>query len=237
MDSADSLVLSCEHASNRLPENYAKSLGIPKDVLQSHRGYDLGTQRLTRELSGILGVDACLGSYSRLLVEQNRTLGHADLWSEYSANLSNEEKRELLDTVYNPYVRALQNRIEEAIERCGWALHVSIHSFTPIWNGQKREVDFGVLFDPARRFEKKKALQLIDALARAFPEQRVLANEPYAGVDDGIVLNFRNRFSEPTYAGIEIEVNQALLEDEEAIVAFASMLSEAIAWVVAQGSF
>jgi predicted N-formylglutamate amidohydrolase len=32
-------------------------------------------------------------------------------------------------------------------------LHLSIHSFTPIWSGVERKVDIGILFDPDNKSE------------------------------------------------------------------------------------
>ena len=43
---APALMITCEHASNALPDfvlrAFRDSEGIPKDILATHRGYDIG---------------------------------------------------------------------------------------------------------------------------------------------------------------------------------------------------
>ena len=65
-------VISCEHASSRLPPAYG-ALGLPRRVLRSHWAFDIGAAPFAQRLAKDLGCALFDGSYSRLLIDLNRT--------------------------------------------------------------------------------------------------------------------------------------------------------------------
>ena len=87
-------------------------------------------------------------------------------------------------------------------------LHFSVHSFTPVLNGEVRNADAGFLYDPKRKGEKEICLYLQKYLAEQVPGVRVRRNYPYLGISDGLTKQMRMRYPEKKYLGIEIEVNQ-----------------------------
>jgi predicted N-formylglutamate amidohydrolase len=87
-------------------------------------------------------------------------------------------------------------------------IHLSIHSFTPVWKGKIRTTDIGLLFDPDRKPELNFCEKLKSNLAGNFPDFTIDWNKPYAGVDDGFTTYLRLKWPEQEYLGIEIEVNQ-----------------------------
>lgn len=91
-------------------------------------------------------------------------------------------------------------------------LHLSVHSFTPVWKGTLRKADIGLLFDPSRALETALVRELRALLGRALPELRVRANYPYRGTSDGLTTIMRRKTDPTRYAGIELELNQALLD-------------------------
>ena len=52
-DAVSDLVLICEHAGRAIPKSLG-SLGISADVLNSHRGWDIGAAEVARKISGRL---------------------------------------------------------------------------------------------------------------------------------------------------------------------------------------
>ncbi len=138
----------------------------------------------------------------------NRSLGHEQLFSEYSQLLTPEEKELLICQYYLPYRRQVLQQIHHYRSEGKPALHFSLHSFTPVWQGKERQVDIGLLFDPARKTESKIAGQLKKQLQQSLPEMHTCFNEPYLGTDDGLTTYLRALFPDGFYAGIEIEVNQ-----------------------------
>lgn len=204
------LVISCEHAGNRVPPRYRAQFRGQAAALKSHRGWDPGALDLARAIAFRCNAPLLANTTSRLLVECNRSLGHPQLFSEFTRDLGSAEQFHLLAMFYHPHRRAVEVALRRAVRRRGRVVHIGVHSFTPVLNGKRRRADVGLLFDPKHRFEG----EVVDALARELraraPKLRVRRNYPYRGWTDGLTTTLRSRFSAATYAGIELEVNQAL---------------------------
>src|SRR5690606_12505571 len=91
---------------------------------------------------------------TRLLVELNRSLHHPRLFSEISKPLSREEKRKVIRQHYTPYRQRAEQAIGEQIQSGDEVIHLSVHTFTPVLNGDVRKADIGLLYDPSRAAEK-----------------------------------------------------------------------------------
>jgi predicted N-formylglutamate amidohydrolase len=148
---------------------------------------------------------------SRLLVEVNRSIGHEQLFSSFTKSLPVASRETLLSRFYFPYRNAVYNYIRDSK---GAVLHVSIHTFTPRWNGKERKVDVGILFDPSRNFETQVSRELHRTLQQQLPSFHICDNEPYLGIDDGFTTYLRTHYPDANYAGLEIEVNQKYAADE-----------------------
>jgi predicted N-formylglutamate amidohydrolase len=83
-----------------------------------------------------------------------------------------------------------------------------VHSFTPVLDGQIRDFELGLLYDPARSAEARFAAAFKGALQRDSPGIRVRRNAPYRGNADGLTTAMRKERSERKYLGIELELNQ-----------------------------
>ncbi len=202
------LLLTCEHASHHIPDRYQSLFAQQTSVLKSHRGWDPGTFELGKALACKFDAPLFATSVSRLLVEVNRSPRHPRLFSEFTSGLSADEKQELMAAFYFPHRLAIENWIAEQITDLQSVLHISLHSFTPILNGQIRNADIGLLYDPQRPAELALCDQWHAAWKELQPEVRVRRNYPYRGTDDGFTTYLRRRFPDPLYAGIELEVNQ-----------------------------
>lgn len=106
-------------------------------------------------------------------------------------------------------------------------LHLSIHTFTPLWNGTMRRVDVGLLFDPARKNESEFCGLFLPELKRRLPSLCIEFNEPYKGTDDGFTTYLRTLFGDDEYLGIEIEINQKYV-GKAAWVAISKSLYDAL---------
>ena len=78
-------------------------------------------------------------------------------------------------------------------------------------SGKVRKADIGLLYDPARKIEKDISSFLAELLHENVMSLRVRRNYPYLGKSDGFTSFMRRKYSATLYAGIEIEMNQALL--------------------------
>jgi len=200
------LILTCEHGGNEIPEQFVDLFSKADEVLNSHRGYDLGALDLFKYFQKLSDFSIA-STNSRLLIELNRSIGKPDLFSEFTQRLSNVEKEEIIKEFYLPYRNAVENHIAEIIGREESVLHLSIHTFTPIFNGEVRNADLGLLFDPSIYIEKKICEHLKTELIATSPNLRVKFNYPYLGIADGFTTHLRTKFPD-NYTGIEIEVNQ-----------------------------
>lgn len=200
------LVLTCEHATNNVPREFSSLFAKAGEVLESHRGYDLGSLDLFTSLSPLSDAHfKC--EISRLVVEVNRSVGHSSLFSEFTQQLSQEEKNKILQEYYFSYRNAVEKIIAEKIERGEKVLHFSVHTFTPVLNGVIRKADVGLLYDPERKEEKEFCHNFKNHLKWFDRDLKFRFNYPYLGKADGFTTLLRKKFPED-YLGIEIEVNQ-----------------------------
>ena len=225
--SGRSILITCEHAGNELPESYKYLFKRGEEALKSHRGWDPGAAILASYLGIELATPVFMHPTSRLLVEVNRSLNHPHLFSEFTIDLESSVKQFLLNKYYRPYRNAVTEWIKRETEAKKEVAHFSIHSFTPVWEGKKRPTDIGILFDPKRRLENKIALELTEKLRERAPLLTIDLNEPYKGTDDGFTTTLRKKFGARSYSGIEIEVNQKFFFNKE-LEFVKSVLSPAI---------
>lgn len=200
------LVLTCEHGGNDVPTKYLPLFAGAQEALNSHRGLDLGALDLFHHLSKL----ACFSQsnkISRLLIELNRSPDHPQLFSEFTTELFDKEKRELFDTFYFPYRYVVEKNISELISKGEEVLHFSVHSFTPVWKGESRNANIGLLYDPSKGREKDFCKNLKQQLLLQSPSLKIRYNYPYLGIADGFTTYLRERFPK-NYSGIELEVNQ-----------------------------
>lgn len=203
------LLLTCEHGGHRVPAAYARRFRGQRDVLTSHRGWDLGALVVARQLARAFAVPLHEATVSRLVVDLNRSPDHPRVISEFLGELPPAERERLLARLHRPHRRRVERAVARLRRRGGEVLHIAVHSFTPVLDGVERRADIGVLFDPARRAEGAFYRRWKRALATVAPQWKVLANHPYRGTSDGLTTALRRQFPRG-YGGLELELNQRL---------------------------
>ena len=203
------LILSCEHGGNHVPAAYRRLFHGARDVLNSHRGFDLGALKVAKMMSRRLEAPLVASTTSRLLVDLNRSLDHRRLFSSYSEVLDEPARARVLRLYYHPYRARVEELVAEQIRLGRAVLHVSVHSFTPVLDGKERHADVGLLYDPTRQREEAFCDCWRTALWERQPELRVRRNYPYRGVSDSLTVSLRERYPAHRYAGVELEVNQS----------------------------
>ena len=203
------LLLTCEHASNAVPGEFAPLFVGAEAVLASHRGWDPGSLELALHLAEGLDAPLVAATETRLLVELNRSLHHPRLFSEYTRPLPREIRQRIIERYYVPHVEGVRARIDAMLGHARQVVHIGIHSFTPALDGTPRDCDVGLLYDPARASESTFCRDWQRALRAADETIRVRRNFPYRGNADGLTTSLRRRHSADRYLGIELEVSQA----------------------------
>lgn len=201
------LLLTCEHAGNEVPDAYRENFLGQEDLLESHKGYDIGALELYNALLPL----ASKGFYdktTRLLVELNRSLHHPKLFSSVTRKMGDQEKAEIIKSHYKPYREMVEHFIHDFVMAGRQVLHVSVHTFTPEMNGEERDADIGLLYDPKRKAEQSFCKLWKQELQKQDANLMVRYNYPYLGIADGFTTFLRRKFTGDEYVGIEIEVNQ-----------------------------
>lgn len=179
MHGSGSAVLVCDHASHRVPERLG-TLGLEPDLLVDHIAWDPGAADVARRLSAHLDAPLVLSGYSRLVIDCNRPLGHAESIAERSAGVSipgnhallPEERTARIDALFRPYHGAIGWLLDSRSHRP--TVLLSIHSFTPILNGQVRPWQICI----SHWRDARTAALLLGAFRRT-GDFTIGANEPY----------------------------------------------------------
>lgn len=202
------IIISCEHGGNYVPGVYKHLFYSHSEILDSHLGWDRGALDIAKYMAKRLSAPLVYQKVTRLLVEMNRSLHSEQLFSPYSRSLDTAERQALLIKYYHSYRNKVEHLITQKLGKAGQVLHISVHTFAPIWHGVERAVEIGLLFDKNRSSELKFAKNWQHHLQRLLPDITIMLNCPYDGADDGFTTYLRTKFPDHMYLGIEIEVSQ-----------------------------
>ncbi len=208
------LLITCEHGGFRIPREYRSYLSASTEgLLKTHRGWDQGALDLAKLVSQELNAPLYFTETSRLLVDCNRTLSHKSCFGPDYRELDSALKEEIARDFYHPYRHSVKEGVRR-LHKLGYrVLHCAFHSFTPELNGELRNAEFGLLYDPSRSSEKLWADRIMTQMkANEFP-WRLRRNYPYLGKSDGFTKALRSEFRVSEYAGFELEFNHSLFQN------------------------
>ncbi len=204
--STASVLLTCEHASERLPEPWEWP-AQDRWLVGTHWAYDIGASELTRDVCQALGSPGILSRFSRLLIDPNRPLDSDTLFREsaegravaLNSGLSTEQQRERIERLYRPF----HDAVSRSLESCAAPVVLAMHTFTPVYEGQQRALEIGVLFD-----EEEELARRVQALLQ---EQGLIVelNEPYSG-RAGLIYSADFHAKAHGRRALELEVRQDL---------------------------
>lgn len=172
----------------------------------------MGAHSLAKYLAKHTGAPLHAVTVTRLLIECNRSPANPARFSALARQLCKQDREWLHEHVWRPHHDALHLDIAARIRK-GPVLHLSVHSFTPILDGKPRRADVALLYDPASKLECEFAGRWLSELAQIAPGLRLRRNYPYKGTSDGMTRLLRREFAGQPYAGVELEVSQALLRE------------------------
>src|SRR6476646_3599858 len=225
-DGRSPYVLICEHASNRLPRTLGV-LGLPQSELVRHIAWDLGAEQVARRLSRLTDAPLVLQRYSRLAYDCNRAPDAADAMPEISEttdipgnrNLSPADKLARIREIYRPFHGAITDLLDGRAAAGVRSMVVSIHSFTPVYKGERRTVELGILHDQDARLSRK--------LITSFPGVDARLNEPY-GPTDGVLPSLTLHAAPRQLRRVMIEMRNDLIADERGQDEWAGRLSASL---------
>jgi predicted N-formylglutamate amidohydrolase len=211
---ASPFLLLGDHAGRLAPQRLG-DLGLPPEAWLRHIAWDIGVAGVGERLAAALDATFIRQAYSRLVIDCNRVPGAADSAPEVSdgqpipgnRGLSTADLAARRDEIYAPYQARISRALDERQRLGRPTLLVSLHSFTPVFQGFQRPWRFGVLHRGDSGFSRRVLALLQKAFGEAAGD-----NQPYAmdGTDATIPLHADPRGLDY----LELEVRQDLIADD-----------------------
>ena len=209
------VILVCEHASRLLPQALG-TLGLPEEALESHIAWDPGALAVSRLMAESLDATLIFQRFSRLVYDCNRPPESPAAIPEKSevftvpgnAGLDQAARDARTEAVYLPFREKLAALVADRIAQGRAPVIVTMHSFTPVYFGQPRAVEIGILHDADARL----ADAMLAAAGGGGPYD-VRRNAPY-GPEDGVTHTLKEHGLSNGLANVMIEVRNDLIKDE-----------------------
>lgn len=225
-DAAGAILLVCEHASNAFPAPWGR-LGLTYAQTHAHVAWDPGALDLSRALATRLDAALVHAPVSRLIYDLNRGPDRADAMAARSEvhdipgnqALTPQDRLHRAEALYLPFHTALHGQIVRRLALGRATVVVTIHSFTPIYHGQPRAVEFGVIHDVDDRLA-----QSIVAAAQATTGLNSALNEPYSAAD-GVTHTLRLQATPYGLANAMLEIRNDLIATPQQVEAMADRLA------------
>lgn len=215
-------LLVCEHASRFIPAAL-NGLGLDTDAACSHAAWDIGALDLAQELMRALDAPLVFSQVSRLVYDCNRPPEASDAIPPKSeiypvpgnATVTESQKAQRVRDVYEPFCALLSQTLDT---RPAPPVVITIHSFTPVYKGQTREVELGILHD-----RDDRAAQILLREAQGSGLNSAL-NEPYSATD-GVTHTLREHAIPRGLANVMIEVRNDLIGTPAGVSRLAGLLA------------
>lgn len=227
-ESTQPILLVCDHAACAFPASLG-DMGLDPFARRCHLAIDIGAGSLTEYLADRLGVTAVLAQYSRLVVDCNRDLMDPSVFLAYgdgilvpgNNNLRQSAKDARANEIYWPYHAAVEAQVERLLDAGSPPAFVSIHSFTPVLNGEARSCEIGILWD---KDQGLRNIFLDDFREAGFV---VGDNEPYSGKApaDYTIDNHAESRGLPC---VGIEIRQDLINDPAGVMRIGNIMHSMI---------
>lgn len=230
------LLLACDHASHEVPAGL-DDLGLDRATLSRHIGWDIGAADVTRRMAALLDAPAVLSGYSRLVIDCNRPPGTANSIPAISDGVTIPANQDVDDAAaaaraaacFAPYHDAVDGLLDRLCAGRTPAF-VSMHSFTPLFDGFERPWHVGILWDRDDRLAAPLMKVLGDDSAIIVGD-----NEPYSG-------RIPTPYSTPRHAEsrglahVTVEIRQDLIDTRHGAEAWAARIAAALSAVPDTGS-
>lgn len=213
------ICLVCEHASGFIPPSF-RDLGLSPSDRYSHASVDIGAEDMARLLSNMLDAPLVLACVSRLVCDLNRPAAAPEATPEKveqidvpgNRGLTQASRVDRAQAVYHPF----HNEVTKLLS--GFAtppVFVTLHSFTPVWNGVARATEIGFLHDANDQLAQAM-------LAHADSRYRTELNQPYSA-KDGVTHTLQRHAG--GLQNVMIEVRNDLLSDPQTVAQVATSLA------------
>jgi predicted N-formylglutamate amidohydrolase len=227
---ASDFLIVCEHASKVIPAGFG-NLGLKDAALNSHIAWDPGALAVAEAMSALLDAPLVAQRVSRLLYDCNRppeSDSAVPAVSEVTrvpgnTGLSAADRQARAARFYAPFRDTLAGCIDRRMKSGRAPAIITVHSFTPIFKGVRRETGLGILHDTDAR--------LADALLETTKGGMDLAvhrNRPY-GPEDGVTHTLAEHGVARGLLNVMLEIRNDLIGDSASQAAMAQWLARCVA--------
>ncbi|MDO5758338.1 MAG: N-formylglutamate amidohydrolase [Rhodobacterales bacterium] len=229
-DASGAALILCEHAAHDIPARYA-GLGLSAEAAISHAAWDPGARDLALDLAKRLNATVIAARVSRLVYDCNRPPDADSAMPQQSelievpgnTGLTDAEREERIETVYRPFCAAVSEVIAERQKRGQKTAIITIHSFTPVYYGETRATEIGILHDS----DTALADTILCHAEKASP-RTIHRNQPY-GPEHGVTHSLQIHGMAHGLPNVMIEVRNDLLTTPDAVADIAKELSAMLA--------
>jgi len=226
---AGQCLIVCEHASKFVPAGF-DNLGLDQAALDSHIAWDPGALAVAGAMSGLLDAPLVAPLVSRLLYDCNRPPEAASAVPAVSeiyrvpgnTNLSAADRQARAARFYQPFRETLTGCLDRRTRAGRAPAIITIHSFTPVYHGVRRETGLGILHDTDTRF----ADAMLEA-TRTGMGLTVHRNQPY-GPEDGVTHTLAEHGVARGLLNVMLEIRNDLIADSASQAAMAEWLASCV---------
>ncbi len=225
-DAKGRFIFVCEHASNHLPQPWG-DLGLTGDQQAAHIAWDPGALGLARGLAQRLDGVLIHAPVSRLIYDCNRAPDQGGAMPASSevhdipgnSGINSAERLARTEAIYLPWAAGLHNLIARRLALGLQPVLVTIHTFTPVYFGKKRQVELGIIHDADRSLS-------VAVLTAAQKQTRLNTqlNAPYSAAD-GVTHTLRLHGVPYGLPNVMLEFRNDLLSSPQAEQAMADQLA------------
>jgi predicted N-formylglutamate amidohydrolase len=226
-------LICCDHAGQAIPRSLG-DLGVTRDELDRHIGWDIGALDVATRLAVLLDAPGIAAPYSRLVIDCNRGLTAKTLIPEESDGavipgnqaLTEAQRVSRIDALWRPYHQALGSALARVRDLHPEAVLVSVHSFTPEMDGKARPWQIGVLWNQDQR--------LSAPLLAAFSgrgDLHVGDNHPYSG-RNGFGYTVPHHAEAAGRPHVMLEIRQDEIDHAAGAARYAQLIADALAPVL-----
>lgn len=226
------IVFVCDHASRFIP-SALDGLGLSPEVARSHVAWDIGAFDLAIELSAAFDAPLVASRISRLIYDCNRPPDAPDAMPTRSEVFEIPGNQELSEAVRAARIVAVYERfrdcLSDALDAQSAKLSgapvalVTVHSFTPVYHGQPRTVELGLLHDadPA-------LAQAMMAEAAGTVSLNTQLNAPY-DASDGVTHTLRSHAIPRGLPNVMLELRNDLIAEPAGVARTAHGIARLLA--------
>jgi predicted N-formylglutamate amidohydrolase len=219
-------VIIADHAGKLMPRRLGQ-LGLADVDCDRHIAWDIGAGALAERLGRALDAIVIRQTYSRLVIDCNRTPSTETSIASVSeltsvpgnVGLSARDKAARCREIFDPYHNRIATELDRRRDAGRPTVLISAHSFTPVFKSVARPWHAGVLYNRDPRFA-----QILLALLQREAGLVVGDNEPYS-VSDASDYAIPVHGEKRGLPHVELEIRQDLIAEKKGQEKWAAMLA------------